>query len=175
MVIGGLGIWFFRTPRGRRAADFIKLHLPIFGPMFHKLYLSRSLQTMGTMIQAGVQMLDCLQIVRDVAGNRFYGELWNEVREKVQSGQQLSEPLLQSPLIPRSIAYMIHSGEKTGELPNVMTRVAAYLEEDLKTAIKTATQFIEPVMIALMGAIIGGVAIAMLLPILTISKVMAGS
>ena len=73
----------------------------------------------------------------------------------------------------KSVAQMISSGEKTGELPNVLNRISTYMEEDLKTAIKTATQFIEPVMIGVMGILIGGVAIAMLMPILTISRVMA--
>jgi type II secretory pathway component PulF len=99
--------------------------------------------------------------------------MWDDVRNKVQNGAQLSDPLLKSTLMPKSIAQMIMSGEKTGELPNVLTRISAYMEEDLRTNIKTATQFIEPVMIGIMGAMIGGVAIAMLMPILTISKVMA--
>jgi type IV pilus assembly protein PilC len=170
LVGGGL---FFRTPTGRRCADYIKLHVPIFGPMFQKMYLSRGLSTMGTMITSGVQMLDCLAIVKEVSENSYFQELWEEVRLKVQNGAQLSEPLLKSPLIPKSVAQMIHSGEKTGELPNVLSRLSAYMEEDLKTAIKTATQFIEPVMIGVMGILIGGVAIAMLMPIMTISKVMA--
>ena len=164
---------FIRTKVGQRFMDWFRLHLPIFGPMFHKLYLSRSLSTMGTMITSGVQMMDCLSIVREVAGNSYYVALWEEVRNKVQNGSQVSEPLLKSSLVPKSVAQMIHSGEKTGQLPNVLNRLAAYMEEDLKTAIKTATQFIEPVMIGLMGILIGGVAIAMLMPILTISKVMA--
>jgi type IV pilus assembly protein PilC len=162
-----------KTQRGRRLADFVKLRMPIFGGMFHKLYLSRSLSTMGTMITSGVQVLDCLAIVKDVAGNHYYELLWEEVRLKVQNGSQLSEPLLKSPLIPKSVGQMIMSGEKTGELSSVLTRIAAYMEEDLRTAIKTSTQFIEPVMIGLMGIMIGGVAIAMLMPILTISRVMA--
>jgi len=162
-----------KTAKGQRIADYIKLRLPIFGGMFHKLYLSRSLSTMGTMITSGVQVLDCLAIVKDVAGNHYYQQLWEEVRVKVQNGSQLSEPLMKSPLIPKSVGQMIMSGEKTGELSNVLTRVSGYMEEDLRTAIKTATQFIEPVMIGFMGLMIGGVAIAMLMPILTISKVMA--
>jgi type IV pilus assembly protein PilC len=167
-------VWLLlRTEAGQRGFDWLKLNLPIFGPMFHKLYLSRSLSTMGTMITAGVQMLDSLSIVRDVAANRFYAELWTEVHDRVQNGQQLSEPLLKSPLVPKSVAQMITSGEKTGELPNVLNRISAYMEEDLRTAIKTATQFIEPVMIGMMGILIGGVAIAMLMPILTISRVMS--
>jgi type IV pilus assembly protein PilC len=164
---------FLRTPTGQRCADYLKLNVPIFGPMFHKLYLSRALSTMGTMITSGVQMLDCLTIVKEVAGNHYYQELWEDVRNKVQNGAQLSEPLLKSTLIPKSVSQMIFSGEKTGELPNVLNRISSYMEEDLRTAIKTATQFIEPVMIAVMGVLIGGVAIAMLMPILTISRVMA--
>jgi len=166
-------IFFARTPTGERFFDWLKLHVPIFGPMFHKLHLSRSLSTMGTMLTAGVQMMDCLQIVKEVSGNHYYATLWEEVKDKVQNGSQLSEPLVKSPLIPKSVAQMILSGEKTGELPNVLNRVSIYMEEDLRTAIKTATQFIEPVMIGMMGVMIGGVAIAMLMPILTISKVMS--
>ncbi|HVX84626.1 MAG TPA: type II secretion system F family protein [Phycisphaerae bacterium] len=172
-AISTASYFFFSTPTGKRTADSIKLKTPIFGPMFHKLYLSRSLSTMGTMISSGVQLLDCLGIVKDVSGNIHYQDMWEDVRTKVQNGAQLSEPLLKSPLMPKSIAQMISSGEKTGELPNVLNRISSYMEEDLRTAIKTATQFIEPVMIGLMGMLIGGVAIAMLMPILTISKVMA--
>ena len=172
IVVGGW-IWTGTLPAGQKFRDFLKLKIPIFGPMFHKLYLSRSLNTLGTMVSSGVQLMDALAIVRDVAGNRYYTALWDEVHQKIQSGSQLSEPLLKSKLVPRSIAQMIHSGEKTGELPNVLNRISKYLEEDLATAIKTTTQFIEPVMIGLMGILIGGVAIAMLLPIMTISKVMS--
>jgi type IV pilus assembly protein PilC len=173
-ILGFGGAFFLRTETGTRVADLAKLKVPIFGPMFHKLFLSRSLSTMGTMISSGVPLLDSLTIVKEVAGNCYYQELWEEVRNKVQNGTQLSEPLLKSTLIPKSVAQMIFSGEKTGELPSVLNRISAYMDEDLKTAIKTATQFIEPVMIGMMGVLIGGVAIAMLMPILTISKVMAG-
>ncbi|HEY4329354.1 MAG TPA: type II secretion system F family protein [Phycisphaerae bacterium] len=173
VLLGVAVVLLLKTERGRRLADLLKLRVPIFGGMFHKLYLSRSLSTMGTMISSGVQVLDCLAIVKDVAGNHYYQLLWEEVRVKVQNGSPLSEPLLKSKLIPKSIGQMITSGEKTGELSAVLNRLSSYLEEDLRTAIKTSTQFIEPVMIGLMGIMIGGVAIAMLMPILTISRVMA--
>jgi type IV pilus assembly protein PilC len=177
-IFGSVGLFFggmsfFRTKTGRRCADYIQLHMPIFGTMFHKLYLSRSLSTMGTMISSGVPMLDALAIVKEVAGNSYYQEMWEDVRTKVQNGTQLSEPLMKSPLVPKSVAQMIFSGEKTGELPNVLNRLSSYMDDDLKAAVKTATQFIEPVMIGMMGVLIGGVAIAMLMPILTISKVMS--
>jgi len=164
---------FIGTKSGQRTLDYLQLNIPIFNTMFHKLFLSRSLSTMGTMISSGVPVLDSLEIVKEVAGNIYYQELWEDVRNRVQNGSQLSDPLLRSTLVPKSVAQMIHSGEKSGELSNVLARLSAFMEEDLKTAIKTATQFIEPVMIGMMGLMIGGVAVAMLMPILTISKVMA--
>ena len=173
-VVGVVGLlsWFLPTRRGQRTLDYLKLHTPIIGPMFHKLALSRSLRTLGVMTGAGVPMNDALPVVREVAGNGYFGELWDDVRLKLQAGQQLSDPLLRSRLIPRSVAQMILSGEKTGELPAVIQRIAGFMEDDLRTAIRTATQFIEPLLIGTMGAIIGGIAIAMLLPIMTISRVM---
>ncbi|MEI8195547.1 MAG: type II secretion system F family protein [Phycisphaerae bacterium] len=173
LLIAFTSYWYTHTATGRRRLDFLKLHIPILSGLFNKLYLARSLHTIGTMIQSGVKVMDCLTIVREVVGNAAYAELWDEVRDKIQQGQQLSEPLLRSPLIPRSVSQMIHSAEKTGELPAVLARVAAYLEDDLRASIKTTTQFIEPLMIGIMGILIGGIAIAMLLPILTISRVMA--
>jgi type IV pilus assembly protein PilC len=125
------------------------------------------------MVSSGVQISDALGIVKEVASNCQYAELWEDVHQKIQNGAQFSEPLMKSKLIPRSVAQMIHSGEKTGELPAVLGRISKYLEEDLNTAIKTTMQFIEPVMIGMMGILIGSVAIAMLMPILTISKVMS--
>ena len=100
-LVGGGLTMFLRTAVGQRTSDWVKLHVPIFGPMFHKLYLSRALSTMGTMISSGVQMLDCLAIVKEVAGNHYYQLLWEEVRNKVQNVKlQLSEPLMKSPLVP---------------------------------------------------------------------------
>jgi type IV pilus assembly protein PilC len=162
-----------RTAAGRRAADFLKLNAPILGRIFRQLYISRACRTMGTLISAGVSMLDTVALIKQVTGNSYFDDLWDKVNERLQQGSQLSEPLFNSPLIPKSIAQMIFSGEKSGRLGQVMARVAEFTESEFDLTVKTATQFIEPVIIGVMGALIGFIAISLLLPIFSIGKVMA--
>jgi len=127
----------------------------------------------GTMAGAGISLVDCVNTARDLTGNSYYRALWTRVSEQIQSGKQFSEPLFQSPLVPRSVTQMLHSGEKGGKLAFVMEQVSAYAESELKEQIANLTRYIEPAMICIMGFIIGGVALALLLPIFTISRVMA--
>jgi type IV pilus assembly protein PilC len=143
------------------------------GAMFRKLHLSRGLRMIGTMAGAGVNLLDCVNTAHDLCDNVYFRELWMEVRSKIQSGKQVSEPLSNSPLVPRSISQMIHSGEKSGKLAQVTETVAGFSEQELKETIADLTRYIEPIMIVVMGIIIGGVALALMLPIFTISRVVA--
>ncbi len=165
-------ILFLRTERGRYFTDWLRLHLPLLGNMFQKACLARSLRTLGTMIAAGVSVLDAVIITRDVVGNRLFGATFESVHGKLQDGEQLSQALVNAPFFPRPVWQMLHAGERTGQLSQVMERVADFCEADLKTSIRTVTQFIEPAMIVVVGSIIGTIAIAMLLPIFQISKVM---
>lgn len=176
-VVGGLAIFtvvFMRTTPGRRFFDLLKIRTPLIGPLFVKLFITRATRTMGTMINAGVAMLDMVAIVRDVTKNYYFEQLWDQVDERLRQGAQLSDTLFTSPLIPRSIAQMIFSGEKSGRLGKVMDKIAAYTEDEFDDSVKTTTQFIEPLMIAVMGGIIGFVAISLLMPIFSISNVVAG-
>ncbi len=173
----GSGLTFslmLKTPTGRRLLDYIKLNIPLIGNLFQKLYIARACRTMGTMIDAGVPILDMVSIVRQVTNNVFYEDLWDDVDERLRQGSQLSEAMFTSPLIPRSVAQMIHSGEKAGRMGHVVQRIAEYTEEEFDEQVKQATQFIEPALIATMGCIVGFVAISLLLPIFSISKVVAG-
>jgi type IV pilus assembly protein PilC len=153
--------------------DRIRINAPLLGGMYRKAYLSRSLRTMAAMVNAGVSMLDGLAITAEVAGNHFYAKIWTDVADRVREGSTLSEQLMKSTLIPRTVTQMVSAGERTGKLATVMNRAATFCEDDLRVAVKTLTQMIEPIMIIIMGAIIGGIAMALLLPIFTISKVMA--
>jgi type IV pilus assembly protein PilC len=168
-------VLFLRTPRGRRTADFLKLRTPILRNMYLKLYITRACRTMGTMVSAGIAMLDMIAIVKQVTNNVYFEELWDEVDGRLRKGAQLSDPLFDSILVPRAVAQMIYSGEKSGRLGAVMGRIAAYTEDEFDDAVKTSTQFIEPLMVAFMGVLIGFIAIALLLPIFNIGRVMAGN
>jgi type II secretory pathway component PulF len=178
LIVGAIvtavaGYFYFRTEGGARVWHYVQLRLPLMGRMFRKLHLSRGLRMIGTMAGAGISLVDCVSTARDLTANQYFRELWTGVGEDIQAGKQLSEPLFQSPLVPRSVSQMLHSGEKGGKLAFVMEQVSAYAEQELKEQITDLTKYIEPAMIIVMGAIIGGVALALLLPIFTISKVMA--
>jgi type IV pilus assembly protein PilC len=161
-----------RLEGGRRAIDWLKLNSPVLGKLFTKLYLTRACRTMGTMIMAGVPILDMVAIVKTVTRNAFYETLWDDVDDRLRKGGQLSDALFAAPMIPRSVAQMIFAGEKSGRLGEVVEKIAAYTEEDFDDQVKSTTQYIEPVLVSVMGAIIGFVAIALLLPIFKIGTVM---
>ncbi len=179
-ILGGLGtviglsVMYFRSPSGRRAADKMKISLPIVGPMFRKACMARGFRTMATMVSTGVSMLNGLDITARVSGNYYFARIWRKVAESVEEGSHLSLELFEDPLIPRTIAQMVDAGERTGKLDMVMDRVAKFCEDDLKIAVKTVTSMIEPIMIIFMGLIVGGIAMALLLPIFNMSKVMRG-
>ena len=166
-------VFYFNTQSGIKVLHYVQIRLPLMGKMFRKLHLARGLRMIGTMSGAGISLVDCVNTARDLTDNHYYRELWSSVSEKIQAGKQISEPLFQSPLVPRSVTQMIHSGEKSGKLSFVMEQVSSYAEAELKDQIAILTRYIEPLMIILMGILIGGVALALLLPIFTISKVMS--
>ena len=165
---------YFRSPDGEVTLDKIRINMPVLGSMFRQSALARSLRTFSTMISSGVSVLDAMTITSEVSGNVFYARIWTGLGERITEGAGLAEEMTKYHLIPRSVTQMIAAGEKTGKLAPVLKRLAAFCEKDLETSIKTTTSFIEPVMIVVMGGIVGGVALALLLPIFSISKVVAG-
>ena len=164
--------YFFgrRTDAGRQVLDTTKIHLPILGPLFRKVTISRSIRTLGTMLASGVPMLDSLRLCGEVAGNYHYERLWENVREEVTAGKRICESLQGTPLIPPVLIQMIASGEETGKLDYVLERVSSYYDREVEMAIKTATSLIEPIMIAAMGVVVGGIGMALLLPIFSLSR-----
>jgi len=164
---------FARSKDGRKAIDKVRLGMPVLGPMLRKACLARSLRTMATMISTGVSMLEGLALTADVAGNYLFEQVWRKVSRRVEEGATLADELANHPLIPRPITQIISAGERTGQLGPVMSRAAGFCENDLKIAIKTVTDMIEPIMILVMGVIVGGIAISLLLPIFSVSKLMA--
>ncbi len=167
-------LWMRTQEFGRRWLDWLKLHAPIVGPMMNQLYVTRAMRTMGTMLSAGVPMLDMIAIVRNVTSNVYYDELWDYVDEQLRQGVQLSVSLGNSDLMPTTVSRMIHSGEKAGRLGVVMERVASFTEGDFDDSVKQTTQIIEPALIVFMGGLVGFIAISLLLPIFSVGRVMAG-
>ena len=173
MIVAGV-IWS-RTPSGKNAIDWCKLKLPIVGPMFCQLYTTRASRTLSTLLAAGVGVLDAIGICRDVTNNVKFDRLWSEMEDNVRNGHPLSDAVFESPYVPSYVASMMSSGERSGRLPQVMDRVASFTDEELESRMKKVGSMIEPLMILVMGTVVGGVAIAMLLPIFSMSKVISGT
>ncbi len=173
LVVGliGLVIWV-KKPSGRRVCDWLRLNTPILRNMYRQLYMTRASRTMSTLLAAGVNLLDIISICRGVTNNAYYDDLWTNMEQGVRDGKQLSDAVFQSPYITPNVASMIASGERSGRLADVMGRIAAFTEEELDTTVKQVTSYIEPIMIMCMGVIVGGVAMALLLPIFSMGKVM---
>ena len=167
-------ISFIRTDFGGFWWDRFKISAPVLKRMFRALYLSRSLQTMGELLNAGVPMLDTLAITGDVAGNRHYRRLWRSVHSSVKQGKQLQTQLARSPLLPRSVVQMVSAGEELGRLGEVLDEISGYYAKALRDAIKAVTGMIEPIMIVLMGSIVGFIAMAIILPIFKMSNLASG-
>jgi type IV pilus assembly protein PilC len=174
-ALAGIGLWrWIRSDRGHRLIDTLKVRTPVLGPMFQKLYIHRSCRVMGMMIAAGLPILDIIELVRQVTNNTEYEQVWGRVASKLEGGAPINEPLFESSLFPRFVAQMIASGEKSGRLGHVLDRVAEVTEQNFDEQVKTTTQLIEPTLILVMGSIIGFMALAMLLPIFTVSRAMGG-
>ncbi len=166
-------VWRAR-PSGRRLADWCRLNLPLLRVLYGHLYVTRAARTMSTLLGAGVNVLDVIDICRGVTGNVYYDQLWDSMAKGVRDGRQLSEVVSGNALVPAHVASMIAAGERSGRLPEVMEKVADFAEEELDGAVGTVTTFIEPAMIVVMGALIGGIAIGLLLPILTQHRYLMG-
>jgi len=159
-----------RTPQGRDFLDWAKITVPLLGPMTRKVVISRSVRTLGMMVASGVPMLDALRLAADVAGNVFYDRLWRHVIEEVTSGKQVCDALAGNPLFPQMLVQMISSGEQTGKLGPVLEKVSSHFDQEVESSLKAMTSMIEPIMITIMGVVVGGIALALLLPIFQLSK-----
>ncbi len=171
IIVGGF--LFKSSNAGRRAIDVIKVRTPVLGPMYSNYYLSRATRTLATLLAAGVGLVDSIKIVKGVSNNSLWADLWDDTLESITSGSTIADVLSESTLIPAPVISMISAAERTGKLPDTLDRIADSAEADLDESVKSATQLIEPAMIIVMGAVIGGIAIALLLPIFSIGSVMA--
>jgi len=174
-----LGIFLFywvRSTSGRRTIDGIKIHTPVIGTMFTDMVVTRSMRIMATMVNTGVRLLDAIRVIEGCIDNYYFQQLWAEVDEKIQDGYQLSESILvakDAHLISPGIIQMLRAGEKSGKLGEVCDKISLFYEKKLEASIRSVMTVIEPLMITILGAIIGTIAIALLLPVFKVSSVMA--
>ena len=174
IIAAGAAFWglhmFIRTETGRLFWDTAKLKIPLMKTLCRSLYITRSLHTMGVLLNAGVPILETLSITAEISGNVLYEKMWKGVYNSVRQGKKIAQGLDNYTLMGTSVVQMIRSGEDSGSLSDVLTDVSEFYHRQLKTVIKMVTSMIEPIMIVIMGLIVGFIAMSVILPIFKMSS-----
>jgi len=163
-VVAGLVV-MRRTEGGRKAFDAALLNLPIIGPTLRKIVVARFTRTLGTLLASGVPILDALDICARTAGNRVVQNGILRARAKISEGHDMAGPLGESRVFPSMVVQMIGVGEQTGQMDQMLQKIADFYEEEVDAAVAGLTSLIEPVMMSFLGVVVGGLIIAMYLPI----------
>jgi type II secretory pathway component PulF len=162
--------WYIRSPRGAEVWDRLKLRLPVMGSVFRAAALSRFARTLGTLVKSGVSLLPALKIVENTIGNRVLGKLIARVAEETRGGDSLAAPLRKLGVFPKTVIQMIAVGEESGTLDEMLLKVADIEERQMRARTKTLVSLIAPAMILVVGALVGFMVIAILLPIFRMSR-----
>jgi type IV pilus assembly protein PilC len=168
-IIAGF-LYLIRTDVGRHWWDQTKLQIPLLKTLCRSLYITRSLHTMGVLVHAGVPILDTISITAHISGNKLYRDMWLAVHEDVRQGGKIATSLRRFSLMPVNVVQMIRSGEDSGTMSEVLRDVSDFYARELKTVIKTVTSMIEPIMIVVMGVLVGFIAMSIILPIFKMSS-----
>ena len=155
---------YYKTPVGRLQIDSIALKLPLFGDLIQKSAIARFSRTFGSLTRSGVPILTCLEIVRDTSGNQVIANAIDAAREEVQQGGMISVALLTENVFPAMAIQMMSIGEETGQLDAMLMKVADFYEDEVEQAVKSLTSILEPVMIVVVGGMVGTILLAMYLP-----------
>lgn len=165
--------YFLRTTRGRQIADRWKLKLPVFGPLIHKICMSRFARTFAQLIRSGVPILEVLDIVGGTSGNHVVEESIRGVSADVEKGDNLSVALSKEKIFPPMMLRMVAAGESTGRIDTMLEKMADFWDEEIEAMLDALTSLIEPMLIVFLGVIVGGIVIAMFLPIFKLNEVVS--
>jgi type IV pilus assembly protein PilC len=166
---------FLRSTRGRQLSDRWKLKLPVFGPLIHKISMSRFARTFAQLIRSGVPILEVLDIVGGSSGNFVVEESIKGVSEDVEKGDNLSVALSKEKIFPPMMLRMVAAGESTGRIDTMLEKMADFWDEEIEAMLDALTSLIEPILIVFLGVIVGGIVIAMFLPIFKLNEVVSQS
>jgi type IV pilus assembly protein PilC len=175
-VIGGLVVLCFalgklhKTEKGALFIDGFLLKLPIFGPLLRKVAISRFSRTLATLVQSGVPILESLDIVERTIGNRVLEVVIRDVQNNVREGESIASPLEKSGVFPPMVTRMISIGEKTGQMEKMLLKIAEFYDDQVDAAVEGLTSIIEPLIIGVLGIVIGFIVIALFLPIMSLTK-----
>jgi type IV pilus assembly protein PilC len=173
-IVGGATL-LRRTESGREVFDRVLLRLPVVGNVLRKIVVARFTRTLGTLLASGVPILDALDICARTAGNRVVEGGIEKARDKISEGHDMAGPLAESRVFPSMVVQMIGVGEQTGAMDQMLQKIADFYEEEVDASVSAMTSLIEPVMMAFLGVVVGGLIIAMYLPIFKLASNLQGS
>ena len=157
-----------RTPRGKSTIDGVKLRFPLFGDIIRKTAISRFSRTLGTLVTSGVPILQALKITRETAGNLVIARAIGQVHESVKEGESIMQPLEASTAFPPMVVSMIDVGEETGQLPEMLLKIADVYDDEVDNSVAAMTAALEPIMIVFLALVVGTIVIALFLPLISI-------
>jgi type IV pilus assembly protein PilC len=160
-----LGRMYYKTPGGELIMDKMLLNAPVFGNLQRKTAIARFTRTLGTLVASGVSILDGLEITAKTSGNRVLHDAIMESRTSIAGGETISDPLKKSGVFPPMVVSMINVGEQTGGLDEMLTKIADFYDEEVDAAVEALLAAMEPIMIVFLGVVVGGMIVAMYLPI----------
>jgi len=164
----------YHTEKGRLKMDAMLLRAPIVGPLIRKVAVAKFTRTLSTMLQSGVPILDALQVVAKTSGNKVIEGAVFRVAESISEGRPIAEPLEESGVFPNMVVQMINVGESVGALDSMLTKIADFYDDEVDQAVSNLTAMIEPLMMVVLGGMIGGIVVAMYLPIFSMASVVGG-
>lgn len=169
-LLAGIGLavlfaWFRTSDRGQRIFDAAILKVPIIGSLLRKIVVARFTRTLGTLLNSGVPILDALEICAKTSGNRTVERAINYARKSISEGKDMASPLLETKVFPSMVVEMVGVGEQTGTMDQMLQKIADFYEEEVDVAVGALTSLIEPIMMAFLGVVVGGLIVAMYLPV----------
>ncbi len=167
------GAWT-RTKKGRNIVDSLKLKLPIFGDIQRKSAIARFTRTLGTLVTSGVPILQALNITRDTAGNVVVANAIDEVHDAVKEGESIVSPMTGSGIFPNLVVSMVDVGEETGQLPEMLLKIADVYDDEVDSAVTALTSILEPIMIVILALVVGAIVFALFLPLIKVIQEMQG-
>ncbi|MFA4991928.1 MAG: type II secretion system F family protein [Candidatus Omnitrophota bacterium] len=164
---------YIKTPQGRHNVDVLLLRLPVLGQLFRKVAVAKFTRTLATLVKSGVPILVSLEIVGKTSGNTVIERAIDDVRKGIKEGENIAEPLAKSGAFPPMVVRMINVGEQTGELEKMLSKIADFYDDQVDAAVSGLTSLIEPLIIAFLGVVIGGIVIAMFLPVFKLTEIIS--
>jgi type IV pilus assembly protein PilC len=165
---------YYKTDKGRHAIDGALLKTPVLGPILRKISVARFTRTLATLLTSGVPILEGLTITAKTSGNAILEDVLLNLRQRIEGGGNMADPMRQSGFFPPMVTQMVSVGESTGEMDTMLVKVADYYEEEVDVVVANLLTVLEPILMVFLGVVVGGIVIAMYMPMFKLIKVLSG-